>query len=66
MGEGAGEFRVLNSTMGELSHQLSKLLGVAVTDQTQLAGGYDFTLNLRPGATTDEKKPQFWISSACS
>jgi uncharacterized protein (TIGR03435 family) len=56
VGEDAGEFRVQNSTMGDLAHQLSKLLGVAVTDQTELAGGYDFTLNLRPGATTDEKK----------
>jgi uncharacterized protein (TIGR03435 family) len=55
-GEGASEFRVRNSNMGELAHQLSKLLGVAVTDQTQLEDGYDFTLNLRPGATTDEKK----------
>jgi len=49
-------FRIRNGTMGELARRLSKLLGVEVTDQTQLAGGYDFTLNLRPGATSDDIK----------
>ena len=54
--DGATDFRIRNATMGELASRLSKLLGVTVTDQTQLAGGYDFTLNLRPGSTTDEIK----------
>jgi uncharacterized protein (TIGR03435 family) len=52
---GAG-FRSKNVTMDEVANRLSKLLGVDVADQTQLSGGYDFTLNLRPGATTDETK----------
>ena len=43
-------------TMGEVAGRLSKLLGVDVADQTQLAGGFDFTLNLSPGATTEEMK----------
>jgi uncharacterized protein (TIGR03435 family) len=55
-GDGATDFRIRNATMGELASRLSKLLGVTVTDQTQLSGGYDFTLNLRPGSTTDEIK----------
>jgi uncharacterized protein (TIGR03435 family) len=55
-GDGAAGFRSKNVTMGEVANRLSKLLGVDVADQTQLASGFDFTLNLRPGATTDEMK----------
>jgi uncharacterized protein (TIGR03435 family) len=55
-GDSAAGFKSKNVTMGALARELSKLLGVDVTDRTQLAGGYDFTLDARPGATSDEKK----------
>jgi uncharacterized protein (TIGR03435 family) len=55
-GDTAAGFRSKNMTMGDVASRLSKLLGVDVTDKTQLPGGYDFTLNLRPSATTDEVK----------
>lgn len=55
-GDSAAGFRSQNVTMGEVANRLSKLMGVEVTDKTQLAGGYDFTLNLRPGSTPDEMK----------
>ena len=55
-GDGATGFRSKNETMGDVASRLSNLLGVDVADQTQLAGGFDFTLNLLPGATTDEMK----------
>ncbi len=54
--ESAAGFTSKNMTMRDLAGRLSKLLGVDVADQTQLAGGYDFTLNLRPGATSDETR----------
>ncbi len=54
--DGAGGFRSQNVSMEEVAKRLSKLLGVAVSDQTHLAGGYDFTLNLQPDASADEMK----------
>ena len=50
----SGKFRTQNMTMGDVAKRLSKMSGVDVRDQTGLAGGYDFTLNLNPGASADE------------
>lgn len=54
--DSAAAYRSRNISMAEVANRLSRLLGVDVKDQTQLAGGYDFTLKLRPGATPDEVK----------
>jgi uncharacterized protein (TIGR03435 family) len=39
----------------QVAHELSKLLGVQVTDQTGLADGFDFTLSPRAPAPDDIK-----------
>ena len=47
--------RTVNMTMPQLADKLSKLLGVEVTDQTGLAGGFDFTLHPRSPSVEDMK-----------
>jgi uncharacterized protein (TIGR03435 family) len=47
--------RSINITMMQVANQFSKLLGVEVTDQTGLAGGFDFTLTPRSPAVEDIK-----------
>jgi len=50
-------FKSVNVTMEGLASGLSKLLGVEVTDQTGLAGGFDYTLNAPyPPSAEDMKK----------
>ena len=46
--------RSVNVTMAQTANSLGKLLGVKVTDQTGLAGGFDFTLNVPRNATPDD------------
>ena len=45
--------RANDVTMAQVASQLGKLLGVKVTDQTGLAGGFDFTLTPRSPAPDD-------------
>jgi uncharacterized protein (TIGR03435 family) len=51
--DGSTTNRVVNMTMSQVADQLSRRLGVEVTDQTGLAGGFDFTLSPRSPATED-------------
>ena len=57
---GAGGFESSNITMAELANGLGKQLGVEVTDQTGLAGGFDYSLDVRnvpyPPTSDDIKK----------
>jgi uncharacterized protein (TIGR03435 family) len=54
--DGSTTNRSVNVTMAQVADQLSRLLGVEVTDQTGLAGGFDFTLSPRSPATEDLKE----------
>lgn len=42
----ASGFRSINVTMPELANAISRYMGVKVTDQTGLAGGFDFNLDV--------------------
>ncbi len=48
--------RSVNVSMTQVANRLGKLLGVQVTDQTGLVGGFDFTLDLPRPATPDDIK----------
>jgi uncharacterized protein (TIGR03435 family) len=47
--------RTINFTMAQVADELSKRLGVQVTDQTGLAGGFDFSLSPRSPSPDDIK-----------
>ena len=51
-----GEYRTTNMPMADVAKRIGQLLGVTVTDQTGLVGGFDFTLNLTRPATTEDIK----------
>ena len=52
----AGHYRSSNITIAELAKALSKYLGVAVTDQTGLVGGYDYSLDVPSPPRADDMK----------
>ncbi len=52
--DGSNTSRSVNVTMAQIANRLGKLLGVKVTDQTGLDGGFDFTLNMPRNATPDD------------
>jgi uncharacterized protein (TIGR03435 family) len=52
----AGQYRSSNITMAEMAKGLSKYLGVEVTDQTGLAGGFDYSLDVPYPPRADDLK----------
>jgi uncharacterized protein (TIGR03435 family) len=55
-GSETGGFKSSNVTMASFANGLSKILGVEVTDQTGLSGGFDYSLNAPYPPTADEIK----------
>jgi uncharacterized protein (TIGR03435 family) len=55
---GAG-YRIKNITMPKLAGYLSRALGVKVTDQTGLHGGFDYNIDAPESPTPDELKKIF-------
>ncbi len=53
-GDGAANFKSHNVTMSELAKGLAKYLGVKVTDQTGLTGGFDYSLDMPYPPTPDD------------
>jgi uncharacterized protein (TIGR03435 family) len=51
-----GDYQSHNVTMEMIAEELSRQLGVTVTDRTRLAGGFDYTLDLPDSPTPDDIK----------
>ena len=49
-----GHYRSINITMAEMAKGLGKYLGVEVTDETGLAGGFDYSLDVSYPPKADE------------
>jgi len=52
--DAASDYRSSNVTMAQLAQELTRQLGVEVTDHTGLTGGYDYSLNLHYPFSGDE------------